>query len=142
MSICNERKSVNKLIAVVMLTVVSVSCVGCSAIMAIKQPGKVNLGVLNSGTSRDNVITHLGAPISSEVKDDKRVEIYQFTQGYSGGIKATRATCYVIADVFTFFIWELIGIPAELIANGNKMTVKVNYAEDKVLDFVYLAQPS
>ncbi len=115
---------------------------GCSSVMALKQPSKKNLGVLNAGTGRDNVITYLGAPVTTEMKNGERIEIYQFTQGYSGGVKAARATWHFIADLATIFIWELIGMPAELIANGEKMSVKVTYDEnDRLKDFVYLQQP-
>ena len=69
------------------------------------------------------------------------MELYQFRQGYSGGNKATRATMHLIQDVFTFFIWELIGWPAEAVFDGHDMTVKVVYDEkDQVEDFNILKQ--
>ena len=131
-----------RIFGIIMLILFAVQFSGCSAAMALKQPQKRNLQVLNAGTSRDNVVTYLGAPISSETENGKRVEIYQFTQGYSGAVKAARATWHVIADVATIFIWELIGMPMEAIVDGNKMTIKVTYdANDRLEDFVYLQQP-
>ena len=112
---------------------------GCAAITAIRQPGKKNLQVLNGGTARENVITYLGAPISSEEKDGKRTDLYEYVQGYSGGAKATRAVCHLALDGLTLFIWELIGWPAEMIFNGEKNTVKVTYDKnDRVEDAIFL----
>lgn len=116
---------------------------GCSSVMALKQPDKKNLSVLASGVSRDNVVTYLGAPATTERENGKRVEIYQFTQGYSKANKVTRALLHGIADVATIFIWELVGMPMEAIVDGNKMTVKVTYDQnDQLEDFVYLQQAS
>lgn len=112
---------------------------GCAAVTAIRQPGRKNLAVLDSGTDRENVITYLGAPISTEQKEDKKIEVYEFVQGYSGGAKATRAVCHLVLDVFTFFIWEAVGWPAELIFNGDKNVVRVTYdMNNKVQDTVFL----
>lgn len=126
----------------VLFVCISLVFSGCAATMALKQPSKKNLTVLNSGTSRDNVITFLGAPVSSDIQDGKKTDIYQFEQGYSGRLKAARATGHILADLATLFIWELIGMPIEAIADGHTMTIKVNYDEnDKVKDFTYLQQP-
>jgi hypothetical protein len=96
---------------------------------------------LTQGASRENVITYFGAPASSEKKGEERIELYQFRQGYSGGNKASRALFHGVADVFTLFIWELIAMPTEAIANGNDMTVKVVYdSEDRLKDYVFLSQ--
>lgn len=112
---------------------------GCAAITALKHPGKKNLEVLSQGTARENVIAYLGAPASTEKEDGKTTDIYQFKQGFSGGNKATRAVFHITADVFTFFIWELIAWPAEVIIDGDDMTVKVVYDQEKrVEDFVFL----
>lgn len=109
---------------------------GCAAVTALRQPGKKNLEVLNSGTSRENVIAYLGAPISTEEKDGKTIELYQFRQGYSGANKAIRATFHITADLFTLFIWELIGWPAEIIFDGEEVVVRVVYDEDKRIEDV------
>lgn len=128
-----------KLLLWIFIIMLSVSQSGCAVYMALKQPSKKNLSFLSAGVSRENVITYIGAPVSSDLKDGERVEIYKFIQGYSGGVKASRALFHGIADLFTIFIWELIGTPAEAIADGTEMTVKVIYdQEDKIKDVIYL----
>ena len=124
-----------------LLSVLLLQCSGCAAVTAIRQPGEKNLAVLNRGVTRENVVAYLGAPVSTKKEEEKTVELYQFRQGYSGGNKATRATMHLILDVFTFFIWELIGWPAEAVFDGHDMTVKVVYDEkDQVEDFNILKQ--
>lgn len=128
-----------KITALLVLLPCFLSFSGCAAVTALKHPGKKNLEVLSRGTSRENVIAYLGAPVSSEKEGDKTVDIYQFTQGFSGGNKATRAIVHLTLDVFTLFIWELIGWPAEVIIDGTDMTVKVTYDQEKrVEDFIFL----
>ncbi len=113
---------------------------GCAVYMAAQQPGKKNLDVLNSGMPRDEIIAQFGMPISSETVNGSKVEMYRFTQGYSKGVKISRAVFHGVADVFTLFIWELIGTPTEAIANGKEMTVKVKYTADDRVDEVNFLQ--
>jgi outer membrane protein assembly factor BamE (lipoprotein component of BamABCDE complex) len=128
-------------ILIILLPVLAVVFSGCAAITALKQPSKKNLQVLNPGTQRENVIAYLGAPISSEKENGETIDIYKFRQGYSGGNKATRAFVHLTLDVFTFFIWELIGWPTEVVMDGEDKTVKVTFDQDKrVKDFMYLMQ--
>ena len=116
-----------------------VQLTSCAVVTAIRQPGQKNLQILNQGMSRENVVTHLGAPISSEKEDGKTIDIYQFKQGYSGATKAARATLHVVGDFFTLFLWEVVAWPAEAIFNGSDMTVKVIYDQEKrIEDVTYL----
>lgn len=120
---------------------ISQSLSGCAVVAALKQPSKKNIEVLNNGTSRENVIVYLGAPITSEKENGKRTDIYKFVQGYGGGTKASRALMHGILDALTIFIWELIGWPMETIINGHEMTVKVIYdQDDRVEEFTILKE--
>lgn len=107
---------------------------GCAVVAALRQPSKKNLSVLNNGTSRENVVVYLGAPITSEKEDGKRTDIYKFVQGYGGGTKASRALMHGVFDAATIFLWELIGWPMETIINGHEMVVKVIYDQDDRLE--------
>jgi len=100
---------------------------GCAAMKASQQPEKKNLTVLESGTPRSHVIAELGAPLWSEQRDGKTVDIFAFKQGYSKTTKAGRALVHGTADVFTFGLWEVVGIPAETLADGKDVKVQVVY---------------
>lgn len=115
---------------------------GCSVFMAVKQDDKKNLSVLEVGTSRAHVIGELGSPILMEEKEGKKVDVFKFVQGYSTGAKAGRAFFHGAADVFTLFLWEVIGTPAEMIADGTEMKIKIVYDEnDNVENVTYLELP-
>jgi len=95
--------------------------------MAAKQPGKKDLTVLQSGTSRDVVVAELGAPYLSEVQAGKKVDYYGFTQGYGTVTKTARAVAHGAADVATLGIWEVIGTPTESVFDGTEVRLKVTY---------------
>lgn len=108
---------------------------GCSVHKAANQPGKKDINLLAVGTPRENLIAEFGSPINSEIKNGKKVEIYKFVQGYSGGAKAGRAFFHGAADVVTLGLWELVGTPVEGAYTGDEMAFKVTFDEnDKVLE--------
>jgi hypothetical protein len=103
---------------------------GCAVYMAANQPEKKDLGVLKAGSPRSAVIAEIGTPVQSLVKDGAKVDLYTFTQGYSGLEKGGRAVLHGAADVFTLGLWEVIGTPIEGAANGTKVAVEVTYDKD------------
>ncbi len=112
---------------------------GCSVVMATKQPHKKNLSVLDEGTPRNKVIAELGAPILTEEKDGNKVDTFAFVQGYSKGSRTGRAIFHGIADVFTLGLWEVVGTPIESIASGTDMKLEVVYDEtDCVMSVTHL----
>ena len=104
---------------------------GCSAVKATRQPDKKNLGVLAPGTPRSHVIAEIGAPLWSEERDGATVDIFSFKQGYSKGAKAGRALLHGAADVATWGLWEVVGIPVESLADGKDVKVEITYDEGR-----------
>ena len=122
----------NKMLSFVLLSLMICSS-GCSVFMAVKQPGVKDLSVLDVGHKRSDVIAELGAPVLTEEEDGKKKDIFVFTQGYSTGNKTARALFHGAADVFSLGLWEVVGTPAEAVANGREMKAEVIYdADDKV----------
>ncbi|WP_295623472.1 hypothetical protein [uncultured Nitrosomonas sp.] len=64
--------------------------------------------------TRTQLISEFGAPVISEYKDGKQIEIFKFVQGYSTGTKASRAFPHGAANVATLDLWELVGTPIEI----------------------------
>ncbi len=118
-------------IATLALGVASVG--GCAAVKATQQPGKKDLGVLHRGEARTHVIAELGAPVWSDERDGDIVDVFAFKQGYTKGVKAGRALVHGAADVATFGLWEVVGIPAEMIADGTDVRVEVHYDSQQVV---------
>ena len=110
---------------------------GCSAVMATKQPGKKDLDVLQRGTPRVLVLRELGWPSHTSTDATGECEdYYSFTQGYSTSVKAGRAVFHGVADLFTLFLWELIGMPTELYFDGTKVSLMVHYDEEERVETV------
>lgn len=106
---------------------------GCAAYQATQQPGKKNLNVLAPGTPRSHVIAELGAPVWSEERDGARVDLFSFKQGYTKPVKAGRALIHGAADVVTGGLWEVVGIPAESLADGKDVKVEVVYDDRRAV---------
>ena len=104
---------------------------GCSAVMAAKQPGKKDLSVLDPGTPRSHVIAELGAPAWSGERGGNKIDVFAFKQGYSKGARAGRAFFHAAADVFTLGLWEVVGTPIESVASGTDVKAEVTYDGDE-----------
>jgi len=107
--------------------------------MAAHQPSEKNVGLFKPGTPRGFLIAEFGQPVSSEVRNGQKYEIFRFTQGYSGGAKAGRAFAEGVADVMTLGAAEVITTPVESIANGNEVAYEVSYdSNDYVVQVISL----
>lgn len=105
---------------------------GCAAVKASRQPDKKNLSVLHEGTPRPQVIAELGAPTYTKPRPDGTIEdVFSFKQGYTKGVKMSRAFVHGAADVATGGLWEVVGVPAEIWADGTEVQVLVTYDQDE-----------
>lgn len=105
----------------------AMGAMGCAAVKASRQPDKKDLGVLHQGVPRTHVVAELGRPEWTRDRDGVITDVFSFKQGYSKGVKATRALAHGAADVVTGGLWEVIGIPAETLADGTEVQVVVTY---------------
>jgi hypothetical protein len=116
-----------------LLAALVASASGCAAVMAARQPGKKDLAVLAAGTPRTHVIAEFGPPVWTDLRGGQSTDIFAFKQGYTKPVKAARALLHGAADVATFGLWEVVGIPVETLADGADMQLEVHYdAEDRV----------
>ncbi len=123
----------NKLERLCILALSLIFIAGCSVVMATQQPNRKDFSVLTKGVDRSRVVAELGAPLTTEVKDGKRKDVFFVKQGYSTGAKAGRAIFHGVADVFTLGLWEVVGTPVEAVASGTDVKVAVCYDScDKV----------
>jgi len=109
---------------------------GCSVVMASKQPGKKDVGLLEAGTKRSLLIAEFGSPVHTEVRDGTRYDIFRFVQGYGGAAKTGRAVGHAAADVLTLGLWEVVGTPAEGHFDGKEMAYEISYDEEGRVDKV------
>ena len=106
---------------------------GCAVMKATQQPEKKDLGILSPGTPRTHVIAELGAPSYSEERDGEVTDVFAFKQGYTKVTKAGRALVHGAADVATFGLWEVVGVPAESLMDGSDVKVAVTYNPDRTV---------
>ncbi len=99
----------------------------CSVHMAATQPSRKNVDLFRPGTPRAQLLAEFGNPVAGEEKDGKRMDIFRFRQGYSGGAKAVRAVTHGVMDVLTIGLWEVVGTPVEGVADGEDVAYQVTY---------------
>ena len=109
---------------------------GCAVMKATEQPNRKDLGVLAPGIPRNHVIAELGAPVWTEQRDGQTTDVFAFKQGYSRGEKAGRALVHGAADVATFGLWEVVGVPFETWAAGTDVQVEVGYDDRRMVESV------
>ena len=111
----------------------------CSVVMAAHQPSKKDVKVFNRGVPRSLVLAEVGAPVTTETRAGKRVEVYAFTQGYSKAARVSRTIGHGAADVFTLGLWEAVGTPTEAAFNGSRVVYEVTYdTADRIESVVVL----
>lgn len=103
---------------------------GCAAIKATQQPDKRNLTVLRTGVPRTHVVAELGTPTWTGTHNGQTTDVFAFKQGYSKGVKAGRALAHGAADVVTWGLWEVVGVPVEMLADGTNVKVAVAYDDE------------
>jgi hypothetical protein len=100
---------------------------GCSVYKAVNQPEQKDISVLHKNAVRANVIAELGEPVYTEKTEKGRMDIFKFTQGYSEGVKTSRAVFHGTADVLTLGLWEIVGTPVESVYSGHDVRLEAHY---------------
>lgn len=104
---------------------------GCSAVMALQGEKDPNLAVVQKGNSKIVVEGEFRSPIYTEILENGNiVSTYQYTLGNEPS--PGRAAVYVLLDIATGFISELITMPLEtsLDGKGQMRLIKVEYTPD------------
>ena len=122
-----------KNIIILLLFLISLS--SCSVYMAATQEDKKDLSVLQEGTPRSLVLGKLGQPVNTEKEKGVKKDYFSFTHGYSKGNKAMRAVGHGVLDVFTLGLWEVVGTPVEMLADGEKVNMEITYDKEEKVDY-------
>lgn len=103
-----------QLIVSITMVLVILAHSACSVYKAATQPGPADLTGLGVGSPRQEVITRLGAPKFSDTDPQgRKQDSFEFQSGLHPASKA-RIILYIVADIVTLTLAELILWPAEL----------------------------
>lgn len=93
---------------------------GCSIIKAARQPLDRPPEDIVSGRTQASMDKIYGHPVAVGMSSDGKeyIEQLQFVDGIPWGWKIGRIAAHSILDGCTFFLWEIVGFPIELI-NSN-----------------------
>lgn len=111
---------------------------GCSVLMALDGDPERDYTLFKAGTPRKHVLAKFGPPLSSEVKEGKRVDTYEFEEGDEEA--PHRVGVHMMADIITWGAWELIATPYEYL-QGEDVTYVVEYGFDDTIESVYPPPP-
>jgi hypothetical protein len=139
-AVASTNRRVMALSACLLTAWLACASTGCAVVKATQQPGKKNLNVLSQGVPRTHVIAELGPPVWSEERNGITTDVFAFKQGYSKWTKAGRAAVHGVADFFTLGAWEIIGTPAETVADGTDVKVAVSYDPSRFVESVQVIE--
>ena len=94
---------------------------GCSIIKAASQPQSRPPEAIVPGLTQASMDKIYGQPVSVGMSADGKeyIEQLQFVDGIPLGWKIGRIATHTILDGCTFFLWELIGFPIEVINSDH-----------------------
>lgn len=102
---------------------------GCSASMALSGDKEPNLEVIKKGQNKVIVESQPLKPVSSELlSNGNTVSLYQYTMGNESS--AGRAGVYVLLDLVTCFLSELVTMPIEMSKKGELRFIKIEYTKE------------
>lgn len=128
-----------RLISPLVLVGLAMALSACSVVMAAHQPSRKDVKLFAHGVPRSLIVAEVGAPITTETRAGKRVEVFAFTQGYSKAARVGRTIGHGAADVLTLGLWEVAGTPTEVAFNGKRVVYEVTYdPSDRVENAVAL----
>ena len=93
---------------------------GCSIIKAARQPLDRPPEAIVPGRTQTSMDKIYGQPVAVGMSADGKdyIEQLQFVDGIPWGWKIGRIVAHSILDGCTFFLWEFVGFPIELINSG------------------------
>lgn len=112
----------------------------CSAYLQSTRPEYKNVGVIQVGASRDNILAELGRPETTSEINGKRVDVYKIDpSGQGASTKAGITAFHLIADILTIGLWEIVATPTELATRHEPKTYTLTYSPEQKLESYQIA---
>ncbi len=106
---------------------------GCSVFMAANRASyRGDINVIQLGVQRSAIIAELGPPDAfSTLENGGYDDRYTLDpNAHRTGTKVATAIFYLAADLFTLFLWELIGTPLEIAAKDKISVYHLIYSPE------------
>lgn len=118
-----------------LVTVQLASIDSCSVYMENTRPTPTDLVQFAPGTSRDDVLAKLGAPITSTPKPEgTSCDLYRlYTKGYGETGKIPITVLETAADFFTLGLAEIVLTPTEAMTKNDQHPVDFCYKDEKLV---------
>ena len=123
-------------IMMVPLLVLCLLTSGCSVFMAASRSSyRGDINVIQLGVQRSAVIAELGQPDNfSTLENGGFDDRYTLDpNAHRTGTKVATTIFYLAADLFTLFLWELIGTPLEIAAKDKISVYHLTYSPEGTL---------
>ena len=118
---------INRLIFFVLIS--SVALYGCSVGMAASGHREQDDSVVFPGSNRTVIISKLGAPETSQkLPKGGRKDSYLIKKGNESS--SARALAHAGLDLFSFFTWELVATPYELVQREDRYRLFIIYDKE------------
>jgi hypothetical protein len=118
----------------VLLAVAATTLGACSTVMEANRPAAVNINKYGLGEKRLDVMSKLGAPVSTVRDGANSCDVYQlYTKGTSKAGKVGIIFTEAAADVFTLGLAEVVATPTEAATKSHTHTVLICYDADEKL---------
>lgn len=115
----------------ILALVFAVALNGCSVYKAVTQPPDVDLVGIGVGTPRVDVIARLGPPLFEDIdKKGQTKDVFEFQSGFEQTSKL-RVIPYILADVLTLTVAELVLWPMEMTILEQATCTAVAAYDDK-----------
>lgn len=107
---------------------------GCSAVMQANRPTPVDLTQFQPGMERLQVMSRLGAPITTSPQGGNSCDLYRlYTTGVEPGGRAVIMVGEIAAGILTLGLSEIVFTPAEALTRPEQHPVMFCYDADSRL---------
>ena len=129
---------------VLAVCLMSMTTSGCSVFMAANRSSyRGDVNVIKEGVSRPEIIAELGEPDAfSKTESGGFDDRYTLDpQAHHTWVKVGTVLLHAGADIFTLFLWELIGTPYELAVRDRTVIYHLAYNPDGKLASIEKIKP-
>lgn len=135
-----RSKTTEPFFLIIAAALVSLTCSGCSVVMALGGKKGPDPGTLTMGAARSDMEAQLGSPVqTTALENGYRRDVYEYEGAKDSS--AVRALTHGALDVLTIGLWEVVGTPVEVLKANRYRSVITYDKNDRVVGIEQELQP-